>query len=100
MRDTKATIPRHVTAMSGTSHPPGTLILEPQVVIATGGSGSNTRTVTVKGAYQSSSGPTLPQYPIAYPGMCPPNAVLQQNVTSKAQAPVIIILDPSVMPSL
>ena len=74
--------------MSASSHPPGTLILEPQVVIATGGSGSNTRTVTVKGAYQgtsSSSGPTLPQYPIAYPGMCPPNAVLQQNVPSKVQ---------------
>ena len=69
--------------MASSSHPPGTLILEPQVVIAT--NASNTRTVTVKGAYQSTSaaGPSLPQYPIAYPGMCPPNAVLQQNIPSK-----------------
>jgi hypothetical protein len=53
--------------MSGSHHPPGTLILEPQVVITTGQSGA----VQVKRAYQ-----TLPQYPIAYPGMCPPH---QQN---------------------
>ena len=81
------------TTMASSSHPPGTLILEPQVVIATGGSGSNARSVTVKGAYQTSSAPNLPQYPIAYPGMCPPNAMLQQNTPSKRPSVSGLILN-------